>query len=114
MFLMLREKLAACLADATGEPAEECEKSIEMPKGQFGDVASSICFSLAKTRFSQGEKGPISADASRASATAPIRAERESGGRNRELKKNPVELARGIAGKIRLPDWIDYVKAEGP
>lgn len=79
MFLLLREKLAACLADATGEPADECEKSIELPKGQFGDVASSICFSLAK-----------------------------------KMKKNPVELARGIAGKVRLPDWVDYVKADGP
>ncbi|MEM2138197.1 MAG: arginine--tRNA ligase, partial [Candidatus Anstonellaceae archaeon] len=53
--------------------------SIELPKGQFGDVASSICFALAKKE-----------------------------------RKSPVEIARNVAGKIRLPHWFEFVKAEGP
>ncbi|VVB99601.1 Arginine--tRNA ligase [uncultured archaeon] len=79
MFLLLKEKLASAIADAAGVSLEEAERSIEMPKGQFGDVASSICFSLAKRE-----------------------------------KKSPVELARNIAGKIRLTNWVEYAKAEGP
>ncbi len=97
MFLSVKEKLAAAIADATGVRKGEAEQSIELPKGQFGDVASSICFSLAKTRFSQGEKGPISAE-----------------GRNREERKSPAEIAKWVAGKIKLPHWFEHVRAEGP
>ncbi|MCX6773037.1 MAG: arginine--tRNA ligase [Candidatus Micrarchaeota archaeon] len=79
MFIQLREKLAEAIAEAAGVPVTEAERSIELPKGQFGDVASSICFALAKKE-----------------------------------KKNPVELARNIAGKIQLPNWVAYVKVEGP
>ena len=79
MFIALREKLAAAIAEAAGVPVTEAERSIEMPKGQFGDVSSSICFSLAKKE-----------------------------------KKNPVELARNVAGRIKLPNWVEYVKVEGP
>src|SRR3989338_207648 len=79
MFLSLREKLAKSIAAAAGVSEEEAEGSIELPKGQFGDIASSICFSLAKRE-----------------------------------KKNPVELAKGIAAKIKLPNWVGQAKAEGP
>lgn len=79
MFLSLREKLAKAIAVAAGVSEEEAERSIELPKGQFGDVASSVCFSLAKKE-----------------------------------KKNPVELAKGIAAKIKLPNWVDEVKVQGP
>jgi len=48
MFLSLREKLAKSLSDAAGVPLADALASIELPKGQFGDVASSLCFSLAK------------------------------------------------------------------
>jgi len=50
MFGLLRKKLASCIAEAAGEPLAECERSIEIPKSGFGDVASSICFALAKKR----------------------------------------------------------------
>lgn len=79
MFIPLREKLAAAIAAAAGVPEEEAERSIELPKGQFGDIASSICFSLAKKE-----------------------------------KKNPAELAKGIAGKIKLPEWVQKAEAAGP
>jgi arginyl-tRNA synthetase len=79
MFLLLKGKLASCIAEAAGVPPEEAERSIELPKGNFGDVASSICFQLAKRE-----------------------------------KKSPVELARNIAGKLRLPNWVEHAKAEGP
>ena len=79
MFLSLRGKLAKAIASAAGVSVEEAERSIELPKGQFGDVASSICFSLAKKE-----------------------------------KKNPVELAKGIAGKIKLPNWVEQAVAQGP
>jgi arginyl-tRNA synthetase len=48
MFIKLRKKLASAIAGAAGVTEEEAEASVELPKGQFGDVASSICFSLAK------------------------------------------------------------------
>ncbi len=48
MFLALKEKVAACVAKAAGVPIHEAEMSIELPKGEFGDVATSICFALAK------------------------------------------------------------------
>ena len=48
MFLALREKLADSISDASGVSKEDALLSIELPRGQFGDVASSICFSLAK------------------------------------------------------------------
>ncbi len=79
MFLLLKEKLAKCIADAAGVPLEEAGRSIELPKGDFGDVASSICFSLAKKQ-----------------------------------RKNPAELAREVAGRLQLPNWAEYAKAEGP
>ncbi|MCX8195006.1 MAG: arginine--tRNA ligase [Candidatus Micrarchaeota archaeon] len=50
MFGLLKRKVAESLSEATGEPLNECERTIELPKGEFGDVASSICFSLAKKR----------------------------------------------------------------
>jgi len=79
----MREELYSAIAKLVAEAAqvgeEEALLSLEKPKGQFGDVASSICFTLAK---------------------------REG--------KNPAELAMNVAGKIRLPDWVDYAKAEGP
>ena len=79
MFLSLKEKLASAIANAAGVPLEEAERSIELPKGQFGDIASSICFSLAKRE-----------------------------------KKNPVELARSIAAKIKLPDMVEKAEVAGP
>ncbi|MCX6771731.1 MAG: arginine--tRNA ligase [Candidatus Micrarchaeota archaeon] len=48
MYMKLRKELAAAIARATGVGEDEAEASVELPKGQFGDVASSICFSLAK------------------------------------------------------------------
>lgn len=48
MFLKLKKKLSSALAEAAGVSEEEAEASVELPKGQFGDVATSICFSLAK------------------------------------------------------------------
>lgn len=48
MFLQLREKLASAIADAAGVSEEEAAASVGLPKGQFGDVSTSICFSLAK------------------------------------------------------------------
>lgn len=50
MYLSLREKLAHAISDAAGVQLNEALASIEIPKGQFGDVASSICFLLAKLR----------------------------------------------------------------
>ncbi len=79
MFLLLKEKLASAVADAAGVSVQEAAASIGLPKGQFGDVASSICFSLAK---------------------------RDG--------RNPAELARNLAGKIRLPDWVEHAVATGP
>ena len=55
MFYLLKQKLAKLIADAASADVEDAEKSIEMPKGQFGDVASSICFSLAKKE----KKSPV-------------------------------------------------------
>ncbi|MFA6214897.1 MAG: arginine--tRNA ligase [Candidatus Micrarchaeia archaeon] len=48
MFLKLKEKIAEAVSAAAGVTLEEAEASVELPKGQFGDVATSICFSLAK------------------------------------------------------------------
>lgn len=79
MFLLLREKLAGIIAEAADVSEEEAAGSIELPKGQFGDVATSISFSLAKRE-----------------------------------RRGPVEIARNLAGKVRLPDWVEYAKAEGP
>ncbi len=79
MFVPLQEKLAACLSDATGVPVEEALRSIDLPRGQFGDVSSSICFSLAKKE-----------------------------------RKSPAELAKSIAGKIKLPPWAEKAEAAGP
>ncbi|MCX8175251.1 MAG: arginine--tRNA ligase [Candidatus Micrarchaeota archaeon] len=50
MFFSLRERLAAAIAEAAGVSAEEANRSVELPKGQFGDIASSVCFLLAKER----------------------------------------------------------------
>jgi len=55
MFLQLKKKLADAISSAAGVPLEEAEASVELPKGQFGDIASSICFSLAK----QQKKSPV-------------------------------------------------------
>lgn len=55
MFSLLKQKLAKLIADAANVDKEEAEKSIELPKGQFGDVASSICFALAR----QEKKSPV-------------------------------------------------------
>jgi len=55
MFLKLRKKLASAIAAAAGVTEEEAEASVELPKGQFGDVATSICFSLAKKE----KKNPV-------------------------------------------------------
>jgi len=48
MFLLLKEKIADSISRATGVGREEAERSIGLPRGRFGDVSSSICFSLAK------------------------------------------------------------------
>ena len=79
MFLLLKEKLAEAIAEAAKVDLEEASRSIGLPKGQFGDVSSSIAFSLAKRD-----------------------------------KKSPVALAMEIEGRVRLPDWVEYAKAEGP
>lgn len=79
MFLTVKETLAKAIADATGVKKDAALQSIELPKGQYGDVTSSICFSLAKKE-----------------------------------KKSPVEISKWVAGKIRLPHWFEFVKAEGP
>ena len=55
MFLQLKKKLASAISSASGVSLEEAEASVELPKGQFGDIASSICFSLAK----QQKKSPV-------------------------------------------------------
>jgi len=55
MFLKLRKKLASAIAEAAGVTEDEAEASVELPKGQFGDVATSICFSLAKRE----KKNPV-------------------------------------------------------
>lgn len=55
MFLKLREKLAEAVSKAAGVNEEEALLSIELPRGQFGDIASSICFSLAK----RDKKNPV-------------------------------------------------------
>ncbi len=55
MFLKLKKKIAEAVAAAAGVPVGEAEASVELPKGQFGDVATSICFSLAK----QQKKNPV-------------------------------------------------------
>src|SRR3989338_2243701 len=48
MFLLLKEKLAKAVSEAAKVPLDEADASIELPRGQFGDVASSIAFRLAK------------------------------------------------------------------
>ena len=48
MFLLLKEKLAQSIADAAKVDIDEAGRSIGLPKGQFGDVASSIAFVAAK------------------------------------------------------------------
>ena len=55
MFLQLKKKLAEAISSAAGVSLEEAEASVELPKGQFGDVATSICFSLAKRE----KKSPV-------------------------------------------------------
>ncbi len=55
MFLQLKKKLASAISSAAGVSLEEAEASVELPKGQFGDVATSICFSLAKKE----KKSPV-------------------------------------------------------
>ncbi|MFA6908244.1 MAG: arginine--tRNA ligase, partial [Candidatus Micrarchaeia archaeon] len=55
MFLQLKKKLAEAISSAAGVPLAEAEASVELPKGQFGDVATSICFSLAKRE----KKSPV-------------------------------------------------------
>ncbi len=79
MFFLLKVKLATALSDAAGVPLEETLKSIELPKGQFGDVATSLSFSLAKRE-----------------------------------RKSPVAIASELAGKVKLPSWVEAAKAEGP
>lgn len=79
MFLLLKEKLAASIAAAAGVPIEEAGRSIELPKGQFGDIASSICFSLAKKE-----------------------------------RKNPVELAKSVVARMKLPEWVEKAEVAGP
>ena len=79
MFLQLKKKLAEAISSAAGVSLEEAEASVELPKGQFGDVATSICFSLAKRE-----------------------------------RKNPVQLANEICGKLKLPDWVSEAKTTGP
>lgn len=79
MFLLLKEKLAEAIAEAAKVDLEEAARSISLPKGQFGDVSSSIAFTISKRD-----------------------------------KKSPVALAMEIAGRLRLPDWVEFAKAEGP
>lgn len=79
MFLELKKNLSGAIASAAGIAKEEAFASIELPKGKFGDVASSICFSLAKKE-----------------------------------KKSPVALAQEISKKIKLPDWVSTLSADGP
>ncbi|MCX8198043.1 MAG: arginine--tRNA ligase [Candidatus Micrarchaeota archaeon] len=79
MFLRLRARLAKALSDAAGCDVGQAEASLAIPKGQFGDVASSMAFHAAKKHG-----------------------------------KSPAEEARELAGKILLPDWVDYAKADGP
>ncbi|MFA6489158.1 MAG: arginine--tRNA ligase [Candidatus Micrarchaeia archaeon] len=79
MFLLLKEKLVQSVAEAAKVDLEEASRSIGLPKGQFGDVASSIAFVAAKRE-----------------------------------KKSPAALAMEIAGRMRLPDWVEFAKAEGP
>jgi len=55
MFLKLKKKIAEAVAEAAGVSLEEAEASVELPRGQFGDVATSICFSLAKKE----KKNPV-------------------------------------------------------
>ena len=55
MFLQLKKKLAEAISSSAGVSLEEAEASVELPKGQFGDVATSICFSLAKRE----KKSPV-------------------------------------------------------
>jgi len=55
MFLKLKKKIAEAVSEASGVSLEEAEASVELPKGQFGDVATSICFSLAKRE----KKNPV-------------------------------------------------------
>ncbi|MFA6328775.1 MAG: arginine--tRNA ligase [Candidatus Micrarchaeia archaeon] len=55
MFLKLKKKIAEAISAAAGVPLEEAEASVELPKGQFGDVATSICFLLAKRE----KKSPV-------------------------------------------------------
>ena len=55
MYLSLKRKIAEAVAEAAGVSLDEAEASVELPKGQFGDVATSICFSLAK----RDKKNPV-------------------------------------------------------
>jgi len=55
MFLKLKKKIAEAVSGAAGVALDEAEASVELPKGQFGDVATSICFSLAKRE----KKSPV-------------------------------------------------------
>ncbi|MFA6213825.1 MAG: arginine--tRNA ligase [Candidatus Micrarchaeia archaeon] len=55
MYLKLKGELASAVARASGVSEEEAEASIELPRGQFGDVASSVCFMLAKKE----KKSPV-------------------------------------------------------
>jgi len=55
MFSLLKAELATAISRAAGVTLEEAERSIELPRGKFGDVATSLSFSLAKRE----KKSPV-------------------------------------------------------
>jgi arginyl-tRNA synthetase len=79
MYAILKEKLAIAISQASGCDLKQALDSLGLPKGEFGDIATSISFQLAKTN-----------------------------------KKNPSEIALNLAGKIKLPDWVEHAKTTGP
>jgi len=95
MFLKLKRKIAEAVSEAAGVALEEAEASVELPKGQFGDVATSICFSLAKQRSPRGDHSPNSANLT-------------------SEKKSPVALATEVCAKLKLPAWVAEAKTTGP
>jgi arginyl-tRNA synthetase len=48
MLSLLKQEIAMLLSQAAGVTHEEALSSLELPKGQFGDLASTVAFSLAK------------------------------------------------------------------
>ncbi len=48
MLSELKESLSSLISQACGVSQKEALSSLELPKGQFGDLATTIAFSLAK------------------------------------------------------------------